>query len=195
MTKDTNPTNPKGNDGAQEKPDTTVGQAQSSAPPLQDQLSAAKLPKETREFMRSRMVAANFGNIVTVLMQSPGHKERKLSDLRDIVLPALINNQFRVAEAHKRGSGHTIPVGIILWARVSDEVDQRLSDVEQVDVNLSADDWVSGEQLWIMEIVGEQRFIASMLKDLQQKDFKGKTVKYRQQTENGIKVSSLDVQA
>lgn len=164
---------------------------QASNLPLQKQLSAAKLPKETREFMKSRMIAANFGNIVTVLMQSAGHKNRKLSELREMVVPALINNQFRIAEAHKKGSGHTLPMGVILWARVSDDVDKRLSDVSKTDVALAATEWVSGDNFWIIDVVGEQKFVASMLQDLNQKDFKDKTVKYRRKTEAGIEVATL----
>nr|MCH9765175.1 hypothetical protein [Alphaproteobacteria bacterium] len=42
------------------KPDTP----QVSETSFQKQLSAAQLPQETREFMKSRLIAANFGNIV-----------------------------------------------------------------------------------------------------------------------------------
>ena len=152
------------------------------------QLSAAKLPKKTREFMNSRLIAANFGNIVTVLMQSPGHQNRKLIELRQLVLPALLNNQFRVAEAHKKDSGYMIPVGLVLWARVSEDVDKRLSDTDAKDIKMTAEDWTSGDNLWLIEAVGEQRFIAPLLKDLRQKEFKDKQVKFRRKTEKGVQI-------
>lgn len=171
--------------------DPNAVDGQSSAANFKNQLTAAKLPKETREFMRSRQVAANFGNIVTVLMQSADHRDLKLSELRDYVVPALVNNQFRVAEAHKKGSGHTVPVGVILWARVSKDLDSRLSNTELHKIVLKGEEWVSGDNIWIMEIVGDQRFIGPLLLDLQKKEFKGRTVKYRQQDEDKIVVSTL----
>ena len=175
--------------------DTTAATADktSETKPVPDsefkkQMSGAQLPTQTQEFMKSRMIAANFGNIVTILMQSPGHKDRKLADLQNIVVPALLNNQFRISEAHKKGSGYTVPVGVILWARVSDEVDKRLSTHADEDIQLTAEDWVSGDNIWIVEVVGEQRFISSLLKDLRQKEFKEKKVKYRRKTEKGVQI-------
>lgn len=180
-----------GGNSAPPATDQTSRKKSVSESAVKQRLSAVQLPAETREFIRSHVVAANFGNIVTVLMQSPSYKDRKLSELRDLVVPALVNNQFRIAEAHKKGSGYAIPVGVILWARVSEDVDKRLSETDNKDIKLTAKDWVSGDILWIMDAVGERRFIAPLLRDLRQKDFKDKKVKYRRTTEKGIEVAVL----
>ena len=178
--------------------DTTAATADktSETKPVPDsefkkQMSGAQLPTQTQEFMKSRLIAANFGNIVTVLMQSSIHKDRKISDLRDIVVPALLNNQFRISEAHKKGSGYTIPVGVILWARVSDDMDKRLSTLNDEDIQLTTEDWVSGDNIWIIELVGEKRFLTSLFKDLRQKEFKDKKVKYRRKTEKGFEATII----
>lgn len=149
------------------------------------------LPKTTREYLQSQRIAASFGNIITILMQSEDHKDRKLSELREIVVPALLNNQFRLAEAHKKQSGYTIPVGLILWAKVSDEVDAKLSDTSVDGVLLAGEDWASGENYWIIEAVGDRRFLKPLLNKLVASDFKDKTVKYRQRTENDTEIKTL----
>lgn len=118
-------------------------------------------------------------------MQSPAHTEVRLPDLRELVVPAVVSNQFRIAEAHRNDSGYTIPVAVVLWARVSEEVDARLSDTAQPEVKLTAADWTSGDIPWIIEAVGEQRFIAPLLQNLMQNNFKGKQVKYRRRGEDG----------
>ncbi len=153
--------------------------------------SQFKISQAQQQFLHSHAVAANFGNIVTVLMQSPQHKDCRLADLHNVVLPALKNNQFKLAQAHRKDSGYTVPIGVVLWARVSDTVDNKLSSTQTRDVKLSANEWASGDTIWIVEAVGEQRAVSSLINALRQKTFKGKTVKYRHISEDGIKVKSL----
>jgi hypothetical protein len=42
-------------------------------------------------------------------------------------LPAVLSGQCRVAQAQQ--SGIAVPVGVALWASVSADIDQRLSDL------------------------------------------------------------------
>ena len=138
-----------------------------------------------REAMRAKLQAADFGNIVTVLMQSPAHKDLPLSELSHLVVPALLNNQFLVAEAQNKNTGYTVPAAVALWALVSDEVDKRI--VENIDkpVRLSAQEWNSGEIIWLIELLGDQRFIRPMVSNLNTSLFKGRPVKYRAVDDKG----------
>lgn len=147
--------------------------------------------KASVEYLQSQRVAANFGNIVTILMQSPVHAGYELKDLHRLVVPAVVNNQFRLAEAHKKGSGFTVPVAVVLWARVSPAVADKLSDATQEHILLEREDWTSGDEHWIIEVVGEDRFVGPLLKTLLDSDLQNKSLKYRQRTQNGIEIKTL----
>lgn len=139
-----------------------------------------------KQAMQSKMLSANFGNIVTLFMQSPGHKQLKLEDLPARIVMPLVNNQFLIAEGHKKDTGYSFPVAVVLWARVSDEVDQRLSsqDLDEPIV-LAQGEWTGGENYWLIESIGEQRFVQQLLDRLCREVFKDKPVKARVADKDG----------
>ena len=147
--------------------------------------------KEKRELLQSRLVSSQFGNMVTVMMQSPHHKDVRLSELHDRLVPPLLTNQFRLAEARKKNSGTSIPVALILWARVSDAVHQRM--VAQLDspFELTKDEWQSGDNYWIIDAVGSERFLAPILSELRATEFAGKTVRFRAKSPDGPTIRTL----
>jgi cytolysin-activating lysine-acyltransferase len=149
-------------------------------------LQAEHVNPRDREAVRAKLQAANFGNIVTVLMQSPHHKDLPLSELAHLVVPALLNNQFNVAEAQNKDTGYTVPAAVALWARVSEDVDKRLVDNIREPIRLSAQEWRSGDIFWLIEVLGDARFIPPMLDQLNNTVFKGKSVKYRTVNTEGI---------
>ena len=159
--------------------------------PPSDQNNSAQRKKQQRQLLNSRMAAAQFGNIVTVLMQSPGHRDARLSDLYRTVVPPLLANQFKLAEAVQKGSGTALPVGVILWARVSDEMHQKLCKQPEQPIILEPKDWNGGNNYWIVDAVGPQRFVAPLLSGLRQQEFKGKTVHYRAKSQAGAEVRTL----
>lgn len=148
--------------------------------------------KRQNELLHSRLISAKFGNIVTVLMQSEPHKDMRLNHLRDYVVPPLMTSQYRLAEASKKGSGNVVPVGLILWAKVADEIDQKLRNSLDKPFILLGDQWSSGENYWIIDAVGEERFLTPLLTDLRKTDFKGKPVNYRVRTPSGPAVKLLE---
>ena len=139
-----------------------------------------------REAVRAKLQAANFGNIVTVLMQSPHHRELPLSELGHLVVPALLNNQFHVAEAQNKDTGYTVPAAVALWARVSEEIDKRLVEKKDKPIRLSAQEWHSGDIFWLIEVLGDARFIPPMLARLNKTVFKDRSVKYKSVNAEGI---------
>ncbi|MGI9404964.1 MAG: toxin-activating lysine-acyltransferase [Hyphomicrobiaceae bacterium] len=146
---------------------------------------------QTKERIKSHLVAANFGNMVTVLMQSPGYENAPISDLRTFVVPPLTKNQFRIAEALVKDSGHSVPVAMLLWAKVSEEVDKRMTDATELPIRLDPADWDSGDIFWVVDAIGQQRFLEPLLKDLMAKEFKGRTVKYRRKTDTGTEIATM----
>lgn len=143
------------------------------------------------DYLNGQLVAAKFGNIVTILMQSAAHQQITLKELHERVVPPFLYNQYRLAEAHKEGSGQTIPVGVIIWAAVADEIHTHLLDESKTDYSLKNEEWKSGDNYWIIDAVGPQRFLTPLLTGLREKEFSGKTVYYRASVKDGIEVRSF----
>jgi hemolysin-activating ACP:hemolysin acyltransferase len=116
------------------------------------------------------------GQIIAVLMRSAAHKHYSLADLEWLVLPAVLSGQYRIAQAKQ--SGVAAPIGVVLWASVSADVDQRLSDLS-IPARLRPDEWRSGDVPWLMELVCDARLQPALLKDLGETTFKGRAIKMR----------------
>ncbi len=135
---------------------------------------AAKKAAET-----SKLLMAAFGQITNVMMRSPQYRHHTLSDLEWLVVPAIMNGQFALAEARSKANGMMSPVGVLLWAKVSADVDKRLSENATTPARLKADEWTSGELLWVIDAIGEPDMVQAMLKRKMETDWKGRTAKMR----------------
>jgi hemolysin-activating ACP:hemolysin acyltransferase len=133
----------------------------------------------------SRQVSAAFGDIVSVLMRSPGFKAMPLGELEAFVVPAVATGQFSVAQAQLKANGAVAPVGIVLWASVSPEIDQRLTAEPDKPIRLQASEWRSGNVVWIVEAAGDRRVIAAQLKQLKAREWNGRMVKLRVRGQDG----------
>jgi cytolysin-activating lysine-acyltransferase len=135
-------------------------------------------------------VTEALGQMVWLFTQSPMHRELALKDLEWSVLPALILGQYRIfrfgplpgldAEAARslapaglnKLAIERLPLGVALWARLSEEAEARLDRGEQ----LSAEEWESGDRVWLMELVApfstlENKLSHAMMLDLIQGPF------------------------
>jgi cytolysin-activating lysine-acyltransferase len=150
----------------------------SSALPSETEKVAASsdVPSTSQQPSAIRQVDVTLGQIVTILMRSPQHKQHPLADLEWLVLPAVLSGQCRVAQAQQ--SGIPVPVGVALWASVSTAVDQRLSDLS-APWRLKADEWRSGDIPWLVELVADTRTQQALLKHLGETVFKGRGIKMR----------------
>lgn len=152
--------------------------------------SARKTPAHDAEEMKRRAsmardVSANFGQIVSLLMRSRSHRFNMLADLEHLVVPAIAARQFRVAEGVSAEAGLVAPVAAVLWASVSDEVDQRLSQAIDLPIRLKPEEWRSGDTVWIVDAVGDPKAIQALLQHLKQNDLKDARVKMRVQNKDG----------
>jgi|SoiMethySBSTD1v2_1073268.scaffolds.fasta_scaffold259772_2 cytolysin-activating lysine-acyltransferase len=172
----------------------TPPQAEKNAPPAPDAAASApampELPAEelSRRAALSKRLAGAFGEIVSVLMRSETHRTQMLMDLEWLVLPALATGQFTIAGAQSKSVGYSLPVGVVLWARVSPEVDGRLASNLNQPMRLKPEEWASGDIHWLVEAVGDNRVIGPMLKGLAEREWKGKQVKVRARNEKGERV-------
>ena len=146
-------------------------------------------PGSTRESRRLAVSAIRqsvaFAQIISVLMRSPRYRHYTLGDLEWLVVPALATGQWRVLGAQSKQNGVSFPVAVALWAMVSVEVDKKLSENLHVPIRLRPDEWKSGDILWLVDAVGDQRAVPQLLKQLLETSFKGREAKVRAAGEDG----------
>jgi cytolysin-activating lysine-acyltransferase len=146
-----------------------------AAPAADSPLPGEELSKRAEAAQRE---AAAIGQVVTLMIASQPRKDRKLSDLRVTVLPAIRTGQYAVASGQSRSKGYTKSLAAVLWASVSAEVDKRLSDPE-TPARLNPAEWKSGNILWLVETIGDDRAIQALVQRLRANEWKGRSVKVR----------------
>jgi cytolysin-activating lysine-acyltransferase len=141
----------------------------------------------------AKQMAASFGEFVTLLMRSPADKHHTLGDLEWLIVPALVRRQFALAEAQSKETGAVSPVGGVLWAFVSEDVDKRLSDLS-APTRLKPDEWRSGDIPWIVLATGDTRILAGLIQQLTKNVFKDRQPKMRMRGKDGkVMVGHLEV--
>jgi hemolysin-activating ACP:hemolysin acyltransferase len=144
----------------------------------------------------SQQLAATIGEIVGLMIRSPRHHNRTVSDLRWLVLPPVRTGQCALVQAQSKANGLTAPVAAVLWASVSAEVDKRLSEKLDEPVRLAPREWKSGDILWLVDAIGDDRAIAAVVQRLRVKEWKDKPVKARVTAENGeVRVRLIEPRA
>ena len=84
-------------------------------------------PKQVAAAM-SKLISASIGEIAVVFARAEATKHHQLADIEWLIMPAVLSGQFYVVEATDKQSGVSAPVAAVTWARVSAEVDQRLTE-------------------------------------------------------------------
>jgi cytolysin-activating lysine-acyltransferase len=138
----------------------------------------------------SARLLLRFGEIVSVLMRAPQFRALPLGELQALVLPPLISGQFLVAEARSKSQGFITPVATALWAKVSKDVDKRLSENLDKPIKLAPEEWKSGDIAWLVVLAGNAQAIAPLLKKFQETTLKGAPLKMRSRTKDGKTVVS-----
>jgi hemolysin-activating ACP:hemolysin acyltransferase len=116
--------------------------------------------------------SSTLGQVVSILMRSVQHRHSFLADLEWLVLPAIASNQVAVLDAPNNANIMSGPAAAILFARVSPEVDQRLSNSPAFRVRLKPEEWTSGNIPWLVEAVGEPAAVNALVKMLLDQRFK-----------------------
>ncbi len=142
----------------------------------------------------AKQVAASFGEIVMLLMRSPTEKFHSLQDLEWLIAPALVRGQFALADAQSKETGVVMPVGAVLWALVSAEVDKRLTEKTEEPIRLLPDEWRSGDIPWIILTAGDSKVVGGLLQQMTKAMFKEKPAKIRVKGQDGkVVVGRLEV--
>lgn len=144
----------------------------------------------------SKAMMAVFGEIMTVLMRAPHYRALPLSELEWLVGPAVGSRQFALAEAQSKTNGLVTPVGAVLWASVSDEIDRRFSEDLAAPLRLQPNEWRSGDHLWVIEAVGEPQTVQGLLGNLAGSLGKDRRIKMRARDKDGtVRVALLPAPA
>lgn len=160
---------------------------QSATPPADKHDSRPDLtPEEAKKHaaVGKQMVAA-FGSLVTLLLRSEKDKNRPIGDLEWMFIPAISTGQFAIADAQSKKTGAISPIGAVLWATVSEEIDAKLSDTTNEQVRLRPEDWRSGSIPWIVMAMGDKRVVAGLIKKLSKDVFKTQPPKIRSRDKDG----------
>lgn len=139
--------------------------------------SAPKSDKRQPAAVASAVVAASVGEIALVYSRSAALKHYALADIEWLILPAVLNGQFHIAQAANEESGPPTPVAVATWAFVSPEVDQKLSSELLRRVRLRPDEWKCGEIGWIIDWAGDPRGVAATIAWLRAGPFRDKDAK------------------
>lgn len=170
-----------------------VAQAADGAADEQNGARKVSIEDARKRMIASKQMAAAFGEIIALLMRSPADKHHSLADLEWLVVPAVVRGQYALAEAQSKETGATAPVGALLWALVSEDVDKRLSDLS-APLRLKPDEWRSGDIPWIIHAAGDMKVLAGLIQELAKKALKDRQPKMRVRGRDGkIAVGHLEI--
>ncbi len=154
-------------------------------------------PSAARRDVNSRLLeshraglAESFASIVGILMRDPAFRRLRLADLDWLVVPPVAAGQFHIARARvarpdaKPEEGPaaatvSVPVGVALWARVSEAVDKRLSESLDKAPALQPGDWTSGDIVWLVVIAGDPAHRAQLVEQARKANPGAAVVKLR----------------
>lgn len=163
------------------------GTAAGSESPAPAKGGGAVPPASDRADMKQARFAQAFSGIVAVLMRDANYRDLKISALEHLVVPAVLSGQWSLAHAPASNSAGRssvaadkvpmVPVATALWARVSDEVDRKLSEGLDKRLLLQTGEWCSGSNVWLIAMAGGKDALPKLIRQLREEYFKDKRVK------------------
>ncbi len=130
---------------------------------------------------RSRL----FGDIMTLMLNSPTHLNYKIQHFNSVVLPPVQLNQYRIYhDAKKR------PVGFVSWAMLSDKSEDKFLNKSE---KLTLEEWNSGDKIYIMEFIAPFGHAQKIAEDLKKRypNHKAHAVRYDTTGKNGKVITTF----
>ena len=103
------------------------------------------------------------GKIVSLLARSTRYRDMPVSDLDWFLMPAIAAGQYLIGETKPSAERRGGVAAMLLWARVSPEVDKRLSESKDKPPRLEPEEWTSGDIVRVIEVVGRKDAIKPLL--------------------------------
>jgi cytolysin-activating lysine-acyltransferase len=107
------------------------------------------------------------GAVSWLMMQQNATRHTLLSELEWRVMPALVLDQAKLFMRENA------PIAYVSWAQLSADVAKRY---QQTPHHLSASDWRSGEQIWIVDLCAPFGGMQEVIKDLRENVFPGRQI-------------------
>jgi cytolysin-activating lysine-acyltransferase len=119
--------------------------------------------------LRTR-IQSSVGQVVLAMVNLPRYRNQTLADLTHLVLEPLLRDRLAIATARSKDEGNAEGnigenlAGIAIWATVNEAGDAKIR--EQIKggafpVRLSSEDWVSGDILWLLDVIAPNRKLAT----------------------------------
>lgn len=151
------------------------GEPQSSPGPHPSMLGAAF----------SKLVSGSIGDVVVLMSRSAAERHYTLADIEWLILPPVMLGQFYVAEAQDEANGFRAPIALITRAKVSPEVDARLTASAGQPIQLQPQDWNSGDIFWLVDVVGNAAALTDALALLLDSQVKNYAIKFVARSDAG----------
>ena len=133
-----------------------------------------------------KTVSQVLGEITWLMTQSPVHKQLFVGDLEWFAMPPILLEQFRVFYGPKPegtpANATPTPAAVAFWAFVGPDTDARL---EAGAHKLRPDEWKSGPQPWLIELIAPFGAQDEIIGDLATNVFKDKSFKFQMTGKDG----------
>ena len=113
-------------------------------------------------------ISSILGTVAALMIDSSMHQHFFLADMKWLVIPPIHLRQFRIF----RRDNH--PFAYVSWAMLSEEAGERL---KQGNHRLRPDEWRSGDQAWIIDLIAPFGGHEEVLKDLKRNVFQDTKVR------------------
>lgn len=117
-----------------------------------------------------------FGVVSALMMDSPAHQHLFLSDMKWLVVPPVLQKQFRIY----RNNG--VPFAYASWAFLNEEAGERMKKDQH---RLRPDEWNSSGQVWLVDLIAPFGGQEEVINDLKENALKGMSVKMLQPAPDG----------
>ena len=133
--------------------------------PPEEMAELAALAKKQAQKVISKIPL--LGPVTWLMMQQAASRHTLVSELEWRVLPALMLDQAKLYLKDEA------PVAFVSWARLSDAAAQRYKTAPH---QLTMNDWASGDQVWLVDVLTPFGGAQDVLKDIREKVFAGQAV-------------------
>ncbi len=145
--------------------------------------SISKQIKESSDKLKSsikeqELLHLNLGYILGLFSNSGYHHKLSIAQFMSSVIPAIKNNQFKIFFKGFR------PVAFVSWALLSQETAEKFKTGNYY---LNLDDWKSGEELWLGELIApySDNDRSAVITNLKEKIFVDKTINILLRNQDG----------
>ena len=135
---------------------------------IDDNELAASLPENDDAIRGARLsLEAAFGQVTLAMRSVARYRSQTLADLAHLVINPLRQDCVAfTAPQPENGQDGIVVTAIAIWASVSDEVDRKIKEQITAGVfplRLAAEDWKSGDIVWLLDIIASDRDVATDL--------------------------------